>query len=214
MSGGMAPAANESGERGRRRLPDSDRAGSGDMKARGGKESPGREDESRPREDESQGWEDKMKVALGSDHAGYALKLQVEEWLRRDGHEVIDEGTFSERSCDYPDFALGVARRVAGGEAERGIAICATGIGMAMAANKVPGIRAAVCNDIYTARYSRLHNDANVLALGARVVGPGVAEEIVRTWMETPFEGGRHSRRLEKIAGIEGAREGEEGGRA
>ena len=155
-----------------------------------------------------------MKVALGSDHAGYALKWRVAEWLRREGHEVLDEGTFSEESCDYPDFALGVARRVASGEAERGIAICATGIGMAMAANKVRGIRAAVCNDIYTARYSRLHNDANVLALGARVVGPGLAEEIVRTWMETPFEGGRHSRRLEKIAGIEEAREGDEGGRA
>ncbi len=155
-----------------------------------------------------------MRVALGCDHAGHALKLQVAEWLRGQGHEVLDEGTFSEESCDYPDFALGVARRVASGEAERGIAICATGIGMAMAANKVRGVRAAVCNDLYTARYSRLHNDANVLALGARVVGPGLAGEIVRTWMETRFEGGRHSRRLEKIAGIERGREGDEGGRA
>lgn len=158
---------------------------------------------------------EKMKVALGSDHAGYALKLQVAEWLRRDGHEVIDEGTFGDESCDYPDFALGVARRVAGGEAERGIAVCATGIGMAMVANKVRGVRAAVCNDLYTARYSRLHNDANVLALGARVVGPGLAEEIVRTWMETPFDGGeRHSRRLDKLVAIEEGREGEHGGRA
>lgn len=200
----MVPAADGSGEREYRRLRDSDRDGSGDMKARGGKARAGR--------GKTKAEDGEMKVALGSDHAGYALKRRVAEWLRREGHEVLDEGTFSEESCDYPDFALGVARRVSSGEAERGIAICATGIGMAMAANKVRGIRAAVCNDIYTARYSRLHNDANVLALGARVVGPGVAEEIVRTWMETPFEGGRHSRRLEKIARIEEAREGDESG--
>lgn len=150
-----------------------------------------------------------MKVALGCDHAGYALKRMIAEWLRRDGHQVLDEGTFSEESCDYPDFAFRVARRVAGGEAERGIAVCATGIGMAMVANKVPGVRAAVCNDLYTARYSRLHNDANVLALGARIIGPGVAEEIIRTWLETPFEGGRHSRRLAKMADMECAGKGE-----
>ncbi len=150
-----------------------------------------------------------MKVALGSDHAGLALKRMIAEWLHRDGHQVLDEGTFSEESCDYPDFALKVARRVAGGEAERGIAVCATGIGMAMVANKVPGVRAAVCNDLYAARYSRLHNDANVLALGARVIGPGVAEEIVRTWMKTPFEGGRHSRRLSKMAEAETSGKGE-----
>lgn len=144
-----------------------------------------------------------MRVSLGCDHAGFALKEMAASWLREAGHEVIDEGTHSGDSCDYPDFALRVARRVASGEAERGIAICATGIGMAMCANKVPGIRAAVCNDLYTARFSRLHNDANVLALGARVVGPGLAEEIVRVWMETPFEGGRHSRRVEKIAEAE-----------
>ncbi len=156
-------------------------------------------------------------MALGSDHAGYALKRMIAEWLRREGHQVLDEGTFSEESCDYPDFASKVARRVAEGEADRGIAVCATGVGMAMVANKVPGIRAAVCNDLYTARFSRLHNDANVLALGARVVGPGVAEEIVRTWMETPFEGGRHSRRLRKMEEMERCgmeemeRSGEEG---
>jgi ribose 5-phosphate isomerase B len=150
-----------------------------------------------------------MRVSLGCDHAGFALKALIAEWLRRDGHQVLDEGAFSGESCDYPDFALKVARRVAGGEAERGIAVCATGIGMAMAANKVPGIRAAVCNDLYTARYSRLHNDANVLALGARIVGPGLAEEIVRVWMETPFEGGRHSRRLAKMAEAEASQEGE-----
>ncbi len=155
-----------------------------------------------------------MRIAFACDHAGYALRSLVLGWLREEGHEVLDEGTYSEESCDYPDFAMKVARRVARGEAERGIVVCATGIGMAMAANKVRGVRAALCNDLYTARYSRLHNDANVLAMGARVVGPGLAEEILRVWMETPFEGGRHSRRLEKLAGIEGSREGGEGERA
>ena len=145
-----------------------------------------------------------MKVALGCDHAGFGLKELVSACLREAGHEVLDQGTFSDSSCDYPDFAERVARLVSAGEAERGIAICGTGIGMAMTANKLPGVRAAACNDIYTARYSRLHNDANVLTLGARVVGPGVAEEIVRTWMETPFEGGRHARRLERLTEIEG----------
>ncbi len=144
-----------------------------------------------------------MRVALGCDHAGFALKELVSRCLREAGHEVLDQGTFSEESCDYPDFAERVARMVSSGEAERGVAICGTGIGMAMAANKLPGVRAAACNDIYTARYSRLHNDANLLTLGARVVGPGVAEEIVRTWMETPFEGGRHARRLERLAEME-----------
>lgn len=141
-----------------------------------------------------------MKVALGCDHAGYALKELVSSCLSAGGHEVSDQGTYTEESCDYPDFAEKVARAVARGDAERGILICATGIGMAMAANKLPGIRAAVCNDLYTARFSRLHNDANLLALGARVVGPGLAEEIVKTWMGTDFEGGRHSRRVAKIA--------------
>lgn len=116
---------------------------------------------------------------------------------------MLDEGTHSGASCDYPDYAERVALRVRSGEAERGILICATGVGMAMAANKVAGIRAALCNDLYTARYSRLHNDANVLALGARVVGPGLAEEIVSVWLETSFEGGRHARRVEKLRDIE-----------
>jgi ribose 5-phosphate isomerase B len=144
-----------------------------------------------------------LKVALGCDHAGYLLKESVRASLESSGHEVIDKGTFSQASCDYPDFAEQVAAAVAGGGAERGICICATGIGMAMAANKVAGIRAAVCNDLYSARFSRLHNDANLLALGARIIGPGLAEEIVKVWMETDFEAGRHSRRVDKIAGIE-----------
>lgn len=144
-----------------------------------------------------------MKVALGCDHAGYALKEVVTSLLNQEGHELLDEGTWSDESCDYPDFAERVALRVASGEAERGIIICATGVGMAMTANKIPGIRAAVCNDLYTARYSRLHNDANVLALGARVIGPGVAKEIASIWMQAPFEGGRHSRRLDKLGEVE-----------
>lgn len=145
----------------------------------------------------------RMKVALGCDHAGFVLKDAIAAYLARKGHEVLDEGTDSDASCDWPDFGERVAGRVASGEAERGIAICGTGIGMSMTANKLPGVRAALCNDLYTARYSRLHNDANVLALGARIVGPGLAEEIVRTWMDTPFEGGRHSRRLDKLTEIE-----------
>ncbi len=144
-----------------------------------------------------------MRVAVGCDHAGYALKGLVVDYLRTRGYEVVDEGTFSEESCDYPDFALKVATKVARGEVERGVLICATGTGMAMAANKVPGVRAAVANDLYTARFSRLHNDANVLAMGARVIGPGLAQAVLEVWMETEFEGGRHERRLEKMACIE-----------
>lgn len=144
-----------------------------------------------------------MKVALGCDHAGFALKETVAACLEREGHEVLDQGTFSTESCDWPDYARSVAEAVMAGEAERGIAICGTGVGMCMAANRFPGVRAALCNDTYTARYSRMHNDANVLTMGARVIGPGVAEEIVRVWMGTPFEGGRHSRRLEKLAEME-----------
>lgn len=155
-----------------------------------------------------------MKVALGCDHAGYSLKEVVAGYLARAGHEVLDEGTYSEESCDYPDFAEAVALRVASGEAERGVIICATGIGMAMTANKVPGVRAAVCNDLYTARYSRLHNDANVLTIGSRVIGPGVAEGIVRIWLETPFEGGRHARRLGKLDEVEKRHGGESDGQS
>lgn len=150
-----------------------------------------------------------MRVAVGCDHAGYSLKGLVVDFLKEKGHEVVDEGTFSDESCDYPDFALRVATKVARGEVDRGILICATGTGMAMVANKVPGVRAAVANDIYTARYSRLHNDANVLAMGARIIGPGLALAVLETWMGTEFEGGRHERRLEKMSCIErGERDG------
>ena len=134
-----------------------------------------------------------MKIAIGSDHAGFELKAGLSRYLESLGHDVCDYGTSDTASVDYPDFAAAVAGSVACGEAERGILICGTGIGMSMAANKIPGIRAALCNDLYTARMSRLHNDANVLCMGSRVIGAGLAREIVDTWITTPFEGARHS---------------------
>ncbi len=146
-----------------------------------------------------------MKISIGADHAGYQLKEQLARMLREGGHEVVDVGAFSEDSVDYPDVAAQAASFVAAGEAERGVLVCGTGIGVAIAANKIRGVRAATCNDHFTARMSRAHNDANVLALGARVVGSGVAEEIVRTFLETPWEAGRHGRRVEKISALDGA---------
>ncbi len=144
-----------------------------------------------------------MRVSIGSDHAGFRLKGIIASWLQREGHEVEDCGASDEASCDYPDFARRVARSVQSGESERGILVCATGVGMAICANKMKGIRAAACNDLYTARFSRLHNDANVLCLGERVIGPGLALEIVGLWLKTPFEGGRHQRRVELICALE-----------
>ncbi len=146
-----------------------------------------------------------MRIAIGADHAGFDLKAHLVERLRAQGHEIDDVGTDSStRSVDYPDFGARVASAVASGEAERGILVCGTGIGIAIAANKHGGIRAATCNDLYTARMARAHNDANVTALGSRVVGTGVAEEIVDLFLTTPFEAGRHSRRVEKIHRLEG----------
>ncbi len=144
-----------------------------------------------------------MKIAVGADHAGYRLKAHLARLLELQGHQVADLGTFSEDSVDYPDIAAAVAGAVAGGKAERGLLVCGTGIGVAIAANKVDGIRAATCNDLFTARKSREHNDANVLTLGARVVGEGLAEDIVRGFMETDFEAGRHQRRIDKIRALE-----------
>lgn len=145
-----------------------------------------------------------MHIALGADHAGVQLKDDLASQLRESGHEVTDHGTHGTQSVDYPDIAGDVARDVAAGGAELGILVCGTGLGVAIAANKVDGIRATTCNDLFTARMARSHNDANVLTLGARVVGGGVAAEIARTFVETPFEGGRHGRRVEKIHGLEG----------
>lgn len=145
-----------------------------------------------------------MKIAIGSDHAGFELKEFLIPMLREMGHEPIDVGAYSlEDEDDYPDFALKVADLVRGGEAERGIVICGTGIGSSIAANKVKGIRAALCHDTFTARLSREHNDANVLALGGRILGKELALEIVKVWLNSDFSGGRHKRRLDKIKKIE-----------
>lgn len=145
-----------------------------------------------------------MKVAIGCDHGGIDLKEVVIQTLKGLNIEAVDKGTHDRNSCDYPDFAQEVAAAVVSGECERGVLICGTGIGMSIAANKVPGIRAALCNEIFSAKATRAHNDANILCMGARVVGPGVAQEIVTAFFTGEFEGGRHSRRVEKIAALEG----------
>ncbi|MBO8168521.1 MAG: ribose 5-phosphate isomerase B [Thermoanaerobacteraceae bacterium] len=144
-----------------------------------------------------------MKIALGSDHGGYQLKETIKAFLDELGMEYKDFGTDCEESVDYPDFALKVAEAVAGGQYDRGILICGTGIGIGIAANKVLGIRAALCHDVFSAKASREHNDANILSLGQRVIGPGLALEIVKAWLSTGFAGGRHQRRVDKIKAIE-----------
>lgn len=144
-----------------------------------------------------------MEIAVGADHAGFDLKEKVKRDLAKLGHRVTDIGTNSSESVDYPDYAVEVARLVAGGKAERGILLCGSGAGMAIAANKVRGIRAANVTDLNTARLSREHNNANVLALGAREIDDARALEILRVWLDTPFEGGRHQRRVDKISEIE-----------
>ncbi|MCB8943772.1 MAG: ribose 5-phosphate isomerase B [Ardenticatenaceae bacterium] len=141
-------------------------------------------------------------VAIGADHGGYELKERLEKLLQGKGYEVIDCGTHSQESVDYPDFAYAVARLVADGKASRGIIIDGAGIGSCMAANKVPGVRAAMCYDQATAVNSREHNNANVLTLGAGLIGPNLAEQIVNTWLTTDFGGGRHARRVDKIDAI------------
>lgn len=138
-------------------------------------------------------------LAIGADHGGIHLKEVVIRCLEQHQIPFVDVGTNGEASVDYPDFAAKVASGVANGDFERGILICGTGIGMSIAANKFYGVRAALCHNTFTARMSRAHNDANILVLGERVTGTGVAEEIVNVWLETPFEGGRHARRVEKI---------------
>ncbi len=138
-----------------------------------------------------------MKVAIGCDHGGIDLKETVKSVLSDLGHEIADQGCNSSESVDYPDFAQSVSSLVKEGKCDRGILICGTGVGMSMAANRIPGIRAALGNEIFSARMSREHNDANILCIGARVIGPGLAEEIVRIWMTTDFAGGRHQRRID-----------------
>ena len=144
-----------------------------------------------------------MKIAVACDHGGLQLKRALVRYLTSKGHEVIDFGTDTEESCDYPDYALPAAEAVAAGRCERGILVCGTGIGVSLVANKVPGIRCAHCHDTYSAKYTRLHNDANMLAFGQRVIGEGLMEEIVDVFLSTDFEGGRHQRRLDKLAAIE-----------
>ncbi|MFM7035094.1 MAG: ribose 5-phosphate isomerase B [Planctomycetia bacterium] len=144
-----------------------------------------------------------MRIAIGSDHRGLASRLRVIALLERMGHEVIDCGSHTEEAVDYPDIAADVASRVSEGTIDRGILLCCTGVGMAIAANKVPGVRAATCHDEVTAEMSRRHNDLNVLCLSAEMIGPEVQEKIIRTWLETPFEGGRHARRVDKITALE-----------
>ena len=145
-----------------------------------------------------------MRVAIGSDHAGYRLKQHLIGVLQDLGHEVDDHGTDSEESVDYPPICAGVGRAVAAGEADRGIVLGGSGQGEQISANKVVGVRAALCNDLYTARLSREHNDANVLSMGGRIVADGLATEILTLWLDTEFEGGRHERRLAQIRDIEG----------
>ena len=147
-----------------------------------------------------------MRIAIGDDHAGFALKQHLVRTLRTLGHDVDDRGTDSEEAVDYPPICADVARRVVDGRADRGIVIGGSGQGEQMAANKVAGIRAALCNDLYTARMSREHNDANVLAIGGRIVASGLADEIVKVWLNTRFEGGRHQRRVDQIMDIERTR--------
>ncbi|MFW5680566.1 MAG: ribose 5-phosphate isomerase B [Pseudomonadota bacterium] len=140
-----------------------------------------------------------MLIAFASDHAGVGLKEQLAAHAQRLGHEVLDLGTNGTDSVDYPDYGRRCAEAVATGAAERGVVVCGTGIGISMAANKVPGVRCALVHDVTTARMARLHNDANMLAIGARVVGPQVADDCLVAFVETAFEGGRHQRRVEKI---------------
>jgi ribose 5-phosphate isomerase B len=144
-----------------------------------------------------------MRIAIGADHAGFALKQHLVATLKRLGHDVDDRGTHNEEPVDYPEICASVGRLVASRAADRGIVIGGSGQGEQMAANKVPGIRAALCNELYTARMSRQHNDANVLAIGGRIVAPGLAEEIVALWLATSFEGGRHQRRVDQISALE-----------
>ena len=144
-----------------------------------------------------------MKIAVGADHAGYELKTQLIEHLVSSGHEVEDLGTHSDASVDYPPICAAVGRAVVEGRAERGIVLGGSGQGEQIAANKVNGVRAALCNDLFTARLSREHNDTNVLSMGGRIVAPGLAKEIVNLWLTAGFEGGRHQTRVDQIADIE-----------
>lgn len=144
-----------------------------------------------------------MKIGIGNDHAAVDMKFEIVKYLEESGYEMVNFGTDTNDSCDYPVYGEKVARAVANGEVDRGILICGTGVGISLAANKVKGIRAAVCSESVTARFSRLHNDANILAFGARIVGVETAKDMVNVWLNTEFEGGRHQRRVDLIMKIE-----------
>ena len=144
-----------------------------------------------------------MRIIIGSDHAGFALKESVKGFLSASGFRVFDAGTHRDESVDYPDYGVLAAGRVSSGEFEKGILVCGSGVGMAIVANKFPGIRAALCLDEETARLSRQHNDSNILVLAGRKTEAAAAERIIKTWLETPFEGGRHQKRLDKIRELE-----------
>lgn len=144
-----------------------------------------------------------MRVAIGADHAGFLLKEHLKSTLARLGHDVDDHGTDSEASVDYPPICFAVGEAVASGRADRGIVLGGSGQGEQIAANKIAGVRAALCNDLFTARLSREHNDANVLSMGGRIVAFGLADEILALWLDTPFAGGRHQRRLDQIRDAE-----------
>ena len=144
-----------------------------------------------------------MRIAIGSDHRGVAARLRLIGLLERMGHQVVDCGSHGADAVDYPDIAADVARRVSRATVDRGILLCCTGVGMAITANKVAGVRAATCHDEVTAELSRRHNDLNVLCLSAEMLGPEVQDKMIHTWLETPFEGGRHARRLAKITALE-----------
>jgi ribose 5-phosphate isomerase B len=145
-----------------------------------------------------------MKIIIGADHAGFRLKDELKSFIESLGHQVEDVGCHCEDSVDYPDFAMPVCEKVVAGDADKGILICGTGIGMSIAANKIPGIRCALVHDTFSAKATREHNDSNVLAMGERVVGPGLAQDIIRTWLETEFsQGVRHQNRVSKIKQLE-----------
>ncbi|MDP4551549.1 ribose 5-phosphate isomerase B [Alkalihalobacillus macyae] len=144
-----------------------------------------------------------MRVAIGADHAGVNIKEDIIHIIKELGMDVIDLGCDCNESVDYPDYAIPVAEKVASGEADRGILICGTGIGMSIAANKVSGIRCALVHDLFSAKATRLHNDSNVLAMGERIIGPGLASEIAKVWLETEYEAGRHAKRVNKITEYE-----------
>lgn len=139
------------------------------------------------------------KIAIASDHAGKEMKDELKEYLLELGVDVVDMGVHNNESVDYPDYGIPVAEKVSQGELQRGVLICGTGIGMSILANKFPGVRAALVNDVYTSKMAKEHNDANIIVIGGRVVGKGIAREIIRTWLASKFEGGRHKRRLDKI---------------